>query len=161
MSKKNTQYQSVFDSVYSWLKKAKPEEMKSIGQWLNKAEEVIQAAEDVSVNEYQLSLTSFKQDLLAFYQHNKNDAQKSLYLKTLGEGMWQHLAQMTDQTQVEWSELIDDFNHDGTYKTGDLIGFGRIVCQDCGRAVDITHASVVIQCPDCGCNDYTRHALNE
>lgn len=161
MSEKNSNYQNVFDKIYLWLKDAKNDEVKSIVQWVNKADEFINAAEQVSINEYQLSVESFKQDLLGFYQHNKTDAENSLYLNAISEGMWQHLANMTDQTQVEWTELVDDFNHDGTYKTGDLIGFGRIQCQGCGRQVDVTHASTVIQCPSCGSNEYSRQAFTQ
>ncbi|KGJ97181.1 zinc ribbon-containing protein [Thalassotalea sp. ND16A] len=161
MSEKNKEYQSVFDKIYLWLKDAKKSEIQSIQQWVNKADEIITAAEQVSINEYQLSVNSFKQDLLGFYQHNKDDAENSLYLTSISEGMWQHLAKMTDQTQIEWSELVDDFDHDGTYQTGDTIGFGRIQCQGCGRTVDITHASTVVQCPDCGGHEYSRQAFSE
>ncbi|WP_068547486.1 zinc ribbon-containing protein [Thalassotalea crassostreae] len=156
---KNQQYQSLFDKVYLWLKAAKDSEVKSVNQWVNKAEQVLDAAEELSVNEYQLSIKSFKQDLLGFYRHNKNDAKDSLYLTSLGEGMWQHLAKITDQTQIEWTELVDDFDHDGIYRTGDLIGFGQIQCHACSHSFDITHATNLSDCPHCGGSEFSRHSF--
>ncbi|WP_371188992.1 zinc ribbon-containing protein [Thalassotalea maritima] len=156
MTEQNQQYQGVFDRLSAWLDKAAPDEMHSIRQWVNKAEEFIDAAADVSVNEYQLSVDSFKNDLLGFYRHYQQDAEESLYLDAVQEGMWQHLANMTDTTQVEWQEFLDDIDHDGVYRSGDVIGFGRLSCNGCGRVVDITHASTVIDCPKCGHNTYSR-----
>lgn len=160
MSKQNEHYQGVFDKVYAWLQQAKKDEVKSIMNWVSKADDIIKAAEKLSVDEYQLSVDDFKRDLLGFYRHSQQQTsaefKQSLYVATLQEGMWQHLANMTDLAQVEWSELIDDFNHDGVYRTGDVIGFGTIVCQNCNKHFDILHASTVIPCPDCGANDFTR-----
>ena len=156
MADKNKAYQGVFDHMYEWLKSAAKEDVKYLNSWVDKVNDYINAAEDVSINNYGLSVESFKHDLLGFYRHYQADTENSLYLDTLGEGMWQHLANMTDQTQIEWQELLDDIEHDGVYKTGDVIGFGRIICNGCGRKVDITHASTVIQCPKCGANEYSR-----
>lgn len=160
MTKPNPNYQSVFDKVYDWMKEAKNEELNSISQWVSKAEEFISAAEALSVNEYQLSVADFKQDLLGFYRQNKEDADNSLYLKSIQEGMWQHLAKMTDQSQVEWAELVDDFEHDGAYQEGDVIGFGQLICQNCAHEVDILHASTVVSCTNCGHTKFSRKAFD-
>ncbi|NMP16842.1 hypothetical protein [Thalassotalea sp. HSM 43] len=159
MAEKNQQYQSLFDRIGDWLNEAAPNEMNNVKQWVSKAEQLIDAAADVSVNEYQLSIDSFKHDLFGFYRHYQQDAEQSLYLVGLQEGMWQHLANMTDQTQVEWQEFLDDIDHDGVYKSGDLIGFGRIICTNCQHKMDITHACKVIDCPNCGHTSYIRQAF--
>ena len=160
MNKKNENYQGVFDKIYTWLQQATKDEIKSIMNWVRKAEEVIKAAEHLSVNEYQLSVDDFKRDLVGLYrqsqQQTSEEFKQSLYVTALQEGMWQHLANMTDLAQIEWSELIDDFNHDGVYHAGDVIGFGTIVCQNCNKHFDILHASTVIPCPDCGATEFTR-----
>ena len=159
MADKNPQYQGLFDKIYDWLRTASNADKSKVSQWVNKAEEFINAAEQLSVSEYQLSLTNFKQDLLAFYNQQKQDANNSLYLQSINEGMWQQLAHITDQTQIEWSELVDDFEHDGVYHSGDLIGFGRVSCEQCGHIIDITHASKLINCLECGSNKYNRQAF--
>lgn len=159
MAKENPEYQSVFDKVYDWLQQAKKDEVAHIMNWVAKANEYIKAAEDISVNEYQLSVDDFKRDLFGFYSANKQAEPQSLYVKSLKEGMWQHLSHMTDQSQVEWSELVDDFEHDGVYKTGDAIGFGRLECQQCGQSVDILHASTVTSCITCSGNSFIRTPL--
>ncbi len=160
MNKPNSNYQNVFDKIYLWLQKAKEDELNSIKNWVAKAEEYIQAAEELSVNEYQLSVDNFKRDLLGLYKIDPKDSENSLYLASLQEGMWQHLAHMTDQSQVEWSELVDDFEHDGIYQEGDVIGFGQLVCQNCEHVVDIYHAVTVVPCTECGGTTFTRKAFD-
>ena len=74
--------------------------------------------------------------------------------------MWANLAQLTDKSQVEWAELVDDFEHDGIYKVGDVIGFGELVCQQCNEKVHIMHASEVVACAKCGGESFTRMPLD-
>lgn len=159
MNKPNSDYQDVFDKIYLWLQKAKQDELNSIKSWVAKAEEVIDAAEELSINEFQLSVDSFKQDLVGLYKLNQQDADNSLYLRSLQEGLWQKLAQMTDQSQVEWSELVDDFSHDGIYHEGDSIGFGQLVCRNCQHEVDIYHAVTIVACTECGSTEFSRKAF--
>ncbi len=165
MAKANPEYQSVFDKLYDWLQQAKKDEVLNISNWVAKANEYIKAAEEISVNEYQLSVDDFKRDLFGFHRANSEGEgqteQHSLYLRSIKEGMWQHLSHMTDQSQVEWSELLDDFDHDGIYKTGDAIGFGRLECQQCGQTVDILHASTVTSCITCSGNEFKRTPLKQ
>ncbi|WP_371377082.1 zinc ribbon-containing protein [Thalassotalea aquiviva] len=160
MNKPNQQYQNVFDKISRWLKEASKDEKLSIMNWVHQADEYIKAAEDISVNEYQLSVKDFKRDLLGFYKSLKQDAEQSLYLKSLQEGMWQHLAHMTDQSQVEWSELLEDFNHDGVYQAGEVIGFGQIICQQCQHQIDIHHATTILPCPKCQGKTFTRKGFD-
>ncbi|TRX57358.1 zinc ribbon-containing protein [Thalassomonas sp. M1454] len=159
MAKANPEYQSVFDQIYDWLKQAKKDEVAQIMNWVEKANEYIKAAEAISVNEFQLSVDDFKRDLFGFHHNSQPKQEQSLYLQSVKEGMWQHLADMTDQSQVEWSELLDDFEHDGIYKTGDAIGFGQLECQQCGQSVDILHASTVTSCITCAGNEFKRKPL--
>ncbi len=159
MSEYNPGYQNIFDKIYAWLRQAKKDEVQSIMNLVDKADEFITAAEEVSVNEYQLSVDVFKQDLLGFYDNYQAEAEKSWYLKSLQEGMWQHLAKMTDKSQIEWSELVDDFNHDGVYHAGDVIGFGTVICQGCDKETDILHASTLLPCIECGSKNFTRKAI--
>jgi hypothetical protein len=74
--------------------------------------------------------------------------------------MWASLANLTDKSQVEWAELVDDFDHDGIYKVGDVIGFGELVCEQCDEKIHIMHASEVAPCAKCGGNTFTRMPLD-
>ncbi|MDN3652562.1 hypothetical protein QWY77_07260 [Thalassotalea ponticola] len=159
MSEKKQHYDSLVERVNDWLGQAAPAEMKSIEQWVEKAEQLLDAAAQVSVTEYQLSIDSFKRDLLGFYHSYQHDAQHSTYLANLQEGMWHHLANLTDQTQIEWAEFVADVEHDGVYKTGDVIGFGQLVCMQCRHVIDICHATEVTDCPKCGHNRFIRQAF--
>jgi len=74
--------------------------------------------------------------------------------------MWASIAHLTDKSQVEWAELVDDFEHDGIYKIGDTIGFGELVCQQCNEKTHIMHASEVVVCVKCGGDTFTRLPLD-
>ncbi len=94
-----------------------------------------------------------------FYKQYQNDAEHSLMLGLLEEQFWQSLSQITDRSQVEWAELTDDFNHQGIYKTGDLIGFGELRCTHCQHTLSFYHLSTVPQCPECGKTAFKRIPL--
>ena len=78
----------------------------------------------------------------------------------LNETFWSNLAQLTDKSQVEWAGLVADFEHDGIYKAGDVIGFGELVCQQCDEKIHIMHVSEVGVCAKCGGDSFTRLPLD-
>ncbi|QDP00846.1 zinc ribbon-containing protein [Thalassotalea sp. PS06] len=160
MSEKHPKYQSFYERMSNWLKEFREEEEKTIENLVEKGEEYLQAAEDLSVNEYQLSLQGFKNDLQQFYQEYKEQANQSVYLKNIREGIWLQLAQMTDKSQVEWTELEEDFQHKGIYHSGELIGFGQLRCVSCGHKIDVLHASKIIPCVKCDGEEFERLPLS-
>ncbi|TLU67708.1 hypothetical protein FE810_01805 [Thalassotalea litorea] len=160
MSEKHPKYQSFYKRMSKWLTELREDEEKSFKTLVEKGEEYLQAAEDLSVNEYQLSLQGFKNDLQQFYQEYKQQAEQSLYLKNIREGIWFQLAQLTDKSQVEWSELEEDFEHKGIYHSGELIGFGQLRCIQCEHKVDIVHPSKIIPCVQCNGEEFERLPLS-
>ena len=69
------------------------------------------------------------------------------------------MAQITDKSQVEWSELMDDFQHQDGYHVGDYVGFGQLQCQACQHCITYSHANVVTDCIACGGKDFHRLSL--
>ena len=55
---------------------------------------------------------------------------------------------------------VEDFEHDGIYKAGDIIGFGELVCQQCDEKIHIMHVSEVAVCAKCGGESFTRLPLD-
>ncbi|TKB43439.1 zinc ribbon-containing protein [Thalassotalea mangrovi] len=160
MSEKNSSYQNFYDKLSKWFSELRDEEQKTVAKLIEKGEEYLEAAEDLSVNEYQLSLQAFKNDLRQFIEENRQQADQSIYLKNLRESLWSQLAQMTDKTQVEWSELEQDFEHKGIYHSGELIGFGQLRCVGCDHQIEVLHASTIIPCVKCGGKEFERLPLS-
>ena len=123
MSNKKGYLMEVYQELNNWLDEMKSIQKPKITQLVKQAKLYIEAAENMSQEKVNQFTDNLKYDLHDFYQQNQSQAQHSIYLGLLNETLWSNLAQLTDKSQVEWAELMDDFEHDGIYKTDDIIGF--------------------------------------
>lgn len=160
MSNKKGYLMEVYQELNNWLDEMKSIQKPKITQLVKQAKLYIEAAENMSQEKVNQFTDNLKYDLHDFYQQNQSQAQHSIYLGLLNETLWSNLAQLTDKSQVEWAELMDDFEHDGIYKAGDIIGFGELVCQQCDQQITITHLSEVPACAECGGDSFIRLPLD-
>ncbi len=160
MSNKNDYFADVYQKLNAWLNEVKVEQKPRIEQFLKQAMLYGRAAEEMSEEKLQQFMANLKYDLHDFYQQNQAQAKHSVYLGLLNETLWDNLAKLTDKSQVEWAELIEDFEHDGNYVAGDMIGFGQLQCDTCDETLTIMHLSEVAPCAKCGGESYTRLPLN-
>lgn len=159
MKEQQTRFQAVFDKLQSWLDDAKTHEMRSIVDMVNQAKAVLIAAEKIPEQQVKQFIDNLKYDLSEFYQQSQAEIKHSIYLELLNENVWATLSNITDKSQVEWSELVDDFQHHGEYVVGDYVGFGQLTCQQCQHSVTYTHANVVTECIECGASKFQRLSL--
>ncbi len=159
MGKKAQEISNFYQNITDWIKETKDHEITQMVDLVEQAKAYLIAAESIPQEKIKQFIDSFVYDLNEFYQHNQAQVQSSLYLALMNESLWQSLASMTDKSQVEWSELMDDFKHDGIYHVGDYIGFGELACQRCQHKVEINHLSQVTACIECGGEQFIRHAL--
>ena len=158
---KNKEYlMEIYQDLSNWLDEMKELQKPRITELVKQAKLYAKAAGNMSEEKVNQFTDNLKHDLHDFYKQNQSQAQHSIYLGLLNETLWSNLAKLTDKSQVEWAELVDDFEHDGVYKIGDIIGFGELVCQQCDEKIHITHASEVIACVECGGGSYTRLPLD-
>jgi len=94
--------------------------------------------------------------LISEQQKESNEPQKLAVEDTL----WSWLVAITDKSQLEWVELQHDFNHDGRYHSGDIVGLGQFVCNDCNQQLSIYHPQEIGQCVDCNGEHFTRAPFN-
>lgn len=155
---------SIFERIYQqashWLTDVKEHELVNIIELVEQSKQFALAAEAIPQQQVSQFIENLRYDLKEFYQLNKEDADHSLYLGLMTETFWQSLANITDQSQVEWAELTDDFEHDGIYQEGDMIGFGVIACQECKQTLTITHLTQISSCIHCGHSTFKRQALD-
>lgn len=155
--------ESVFTSTYKklalWLDDINQHEITNIVELVAQAKKYAGAAESLSEHKLQQFIDSFRYDLHEFYQQNQAQLQHSIYLTLLNEVLWGKLAQLTDKSQVEWSELLTDLQHQGKYYSGDMIGFGELQCLQCQNKLMIVHLSEVTSCIHCQGREFIRLPL--
>jgi len=161
MNNSNKRIQEIYQDLSQWLDEVKNNELQDALKVLSKAKEIALAAEAMSEEKVKQFLVNLRYDLKEFYHLNQQQADNSLYLGLMNESMWRTLAKVTDQTQVEWSELIEDFEHDGIYTAGDVIGFGEVICQNCHQTQHISHPMTLAACPSCQGEDFVRVSYAE
>jgi len=159
MTENKSGFETIYDNVYQWIADVNQHEVTQIVTIVERMKAYLSAAEAIPEEKVKQFVQNFEYDLIEFYQQNQAQIQHSVYLGILSETFWAKLAQMTDKSQVEWAELIEDFQHQGIYHTGDFIGFGELVCQQCQNKATILHLSEVHDCNECGGNKFIRLAL--
>jgi len=159
MTNKNHVFNDFYQNISEWIEDAKAHEITKIVEVVEQAKSYLAAAEHIPEKKVKQFIDSFVYDLHEFYQRNQTQAQDSLYLALLNESLWQSLATLTDKSQVEWSELMDDFEHDGLYHVDDYIGFGELECKNCHERLSVTHLSKVTSCIHCGGEQFIRHGM--
>jgi len=160
MSHQNDYFADIYRKLNDWLVEVKAEQKPHIDEFIKQAKLYAGAAETMSEEKLQQFTDNLKYDLRDFYQLNRAQAKDSVYLGLLNEALWDNLAKLTDKSQVEWAELVDDFEHDGLYKSGDFIGFGELQCEQCDEKITIIHFSEIGECVHCGSTDFVRLPLN-
>ena len=160
MTKKKEYLMDVYQNLSDWLDEMKEIQKPRVNELIKQAKLYAKTAEGMTEEKVNQFTDNLKYDLHDFYQQSQTEIQHSTYLNLLNERMWASLAHLTDKSQVEWAELVDDFEHDGIYKVGDIIGFGELVCQRCDERVHIMHPSEVTACIKCGCDSFNRLPLD-
>ncbi|WP_085298015.1 zinc ribbon-containing protein [Cognaticolwellia mytili] len=159
MGQKQSHIQLVYQKLQIWLEDTSQHEIVSIIELIAQAKSILIAAEQIPEQQVKQFMDNVKYDLNEFYLQSQSDIKHSIYLDLLNESVWTSLAKITDQSQVEWTELVDDFQHEGRYHAGDSVGFGQLICQKCQYSIAYTHANVIADCIECGGKDFQRISL--
>lgn len=152
--------EKIYDKLSEWLEDVKQHEVVNMVEVVEKAKDYLVAAERLPEEKIKQFISHLVLDLKEAYQHSKDDAEHSPYLGVMNEAWWQQMADITDKSQVEWAEVTDDLSHQGVYRVGDVVGFGILMCQQCGHEQTITHGVVVAQCLQCGHESFGRKAFS-
>lgn len=156
MKSENSIFQNLYQALVTWAADVNQHEITDIVETIEQSKLYLQAAEQLPEEKVIQFIDNLRFDLKELVQQNQVQAKHSLYLGLLNESFWKNMQEITDKSQVEWSELEDDFKHHGEYKSGDFIGFGLLECQQCQETMTYTHAADVIDCFSCGGSSFTR-----
>lgn len=99
------------------------------------------------------------EELRKDYQHSAEDFKHSAWYQALDNVAWNALASITDKSQVEWTEIGEDIQHQGRYFVGDEVGFGVLRCVRCGYQKELFHPAKVLSCANCEGEEFVREGF--
>lgn len=156
MSKQKAEYKVLIERISEALKHS-PEALQ---RWLDVSERYVKAASDMTKDELALIEAYFQRDVQEFGNrysgqeaHNGEDG---LFRDLIANTLWEQLAEITDKTQLEWREVLQDIQHHGVYSAGEVVGLGILVCEKCGNQTEHTHVDVLTPCIKCGHKQFSR-----
>jgi hypothetical protein len=159
MKSLNSIFQQLQLSFSLWTDDINQHEVKNIIYLIEQAKLYLNAAEKIPEDNINQFIANLRYDINEFYVHSQAEVKHSLYLGLLNETFWQKMSEITDKSQVEWSELPGDIEHQGIYHSGDFIGFGELECQQCQQSIIYSHASEVLRCFACEGDCFNRIPL--
>jgi len=159
MNKKPHTYNSYYADFLSWIEDTKQHELTQLIDLVEHAKVWLKSAESIPEEKCLQFIDNLTLDLQEFYQQSRTEIKHSLYSKIVEESFWSNVSHMTDQTQVEWAELMEDFEHKGLYHVGEFVGFGEVECLSCHNVQSIFHLVELTPCIKCEGITFTRKSL--
>ena len=83
----------------------------------------------------------------------------SLFSLGLENSIWGWLLEITDRSQIEWHEFGQELRHQGHYDSGDVVGLGELICDNCGHSMVFSHPTTLPKCPSCNGESFSRRLL--
>lgn len=145
-------YQQWLNELTATLAQAGQQQIQNMLEFADTFNAYVKAGKELSAYESQLFIETLKRQ----WAESQDEAQQpSMWT----EELWQQLSQITDRTQVEWAELMEDFKHQGVYYQGEYVGMGRYRCSQCQQSIDYTHPTELLSCAHCGGVQFFRDGL--
>ena len=164
MSKRSTELLSLYEVLLAQVKSDYSEDnsitIKELFNIVTNSKEFLSIKDRAKDNELALVEQFLKRDIANFL-HEKNDLDlsHSPTLITVENTLWHWLSSITDRSQIEWHEVLQDFKHQGHYQSGEIVNQGNMVCTHCGHEMKIEFPGVIPDCPQCDKSDFTRESL--
>ncbi|GAA5219209.1 hypothetical protein ACFSJ3_17810 [Corallincola platygyrae] len=156
-------YQKLLDELKEKLEKAEKFSEEEVQEWIEKASAYLHAAGELSKYELQLMSNYLKRDFASAAEaltHLPERWQETPGYVSFKQGVWRWLLELTDRTQIEWSEVKDDLKHRGVYKAGEWISLGILICHGCGNKQEFSHPEQIDACPHCGGQEFNRQPFD-
>ncbi|BES84078.1 hypothetical protein PEC302107_25210 [Pectobacterium araliae] len=116
------------------------------------ARKTLQESSGLTQKEIEQVIQAVQRDLEEFarsYNESQDEFTDSVFMRVIKESLWQELADITDKTQLEWCEIFKDVNHHGVYHSGEVVGLGNLVCENCHHHIAFYTPEVLPLCPKC------------
>ncbi len=164
MSKRSTELLSLYEALLAQVKSDYSGDnsitIKKLFNVVTSSKEFLSIKGRAKDNELALVEQFLKRDIANFL-HDKNDLDlsHSPTMITVENTLWHWLSCITDRSQIEWHEVLQDFKHQGHYQSGEIVNQGKMVCTHCSHEMKIEFPGIIPDCPQCDKSDFTREAL--
>ncbi|MGA9618624.1 MAG: zinc ribbon-containing protein [Serratia proteamaculans] len=155
MNKVAQYYRELVASLTERLKNGE----RDIDSLVASAEKRLNEAGELTRDEVEQVILAVRRDLEEFarsYQESREEFTDSVFMRVIKESLWQELADITDKTQLEWREVFKDVSHHGVYHSGEVVGLGNLVCEQCHHHMAFYTPEVLPLCPKCGHDQFQR-----
>ncbi|MCS3432128.1 zinc ribbon-containing protein [Klebsiella sp. BIGb0407] len=132
---------------------------RDIDKLVNEARQSLEEKHELTPDEIAQVTNAVRRDVKAFansYSENSDDFTDSVFMRVIKESVWQELADITDKSQIEWREAFQDIEKGGVYQSGELVGFGNLICDNCHFSLAIYSPEILSVCPQCGHDRFHR-----
>jgi DNA-directed RNA polymerase subunit RPC12/RpoP len=147
MPKRLKAYQEFVEDLEKRLQESGEVSQEELSKMIDTTQEYLQAASDLSKDDW-------RNDYKRAYEESPS-------MMALKESIWYWLAKLSDQSQLEWHELLGDLQHQGVYHSGELLGLGTLECAECGRKTALWHPTIIEPCEDCKSKRFYRHPISD
>ncbi|WP_279050672.1 zinc ribbon-containing protein [Cedecea davisae] len=148
-------YRELVESLSERLRKGE----RDIDELVASARKQMNDTGELTRTEIEEVTRAVRRDLEEFarsYGESHEELTDSVFMRVIKESLWQELADITDKTQLEWREVFKDLSHHGVYHSGEVVGLGNLVCENCHHHIAIYTPEVLPVCPKCGHNQFHR-----
>lgn len=148
-------YRELVESLSERLRKGE----RDIDELVASARKQMNDTGELTRTEIEEVTRAVRRDLEEFarsYGESHEGFTDSVFMRVIKESLWQELADITDKTQLEWREVFKDLSHHGVYHSGEVVGLGNLVCENCHHHIAIYTPEVLPVCPKCGHNQFHR-----
>ncbi|KFK95176.1 MULTISPECIES: zinc ribbon-containing protein [unclassified Serratia (in: enterobacteria)] len=155
MNKVAQYYRELVASLTERLKNGE----RDIDELVASAEKRLDEVGELTRAEVEQVTQAVRRDLEEFarsYKESQDDLTDSVFMRVIKESLWQELAEITDKTQLEWHEVFKDVSHHGVYHSGEVVGLGNLVCEQCHHHLAFYTPEVLPLCPKCGHDQFQR-----
>ncbi|ADM97510.1 MULTISPECIES: zinc ribbon-containing protein [Dickeya] len=159
MSKVVQYYRELMSAVTEWLSRGE----RDMDKLMSDARRQLQETNELTQKEIEQVILALQRDLEAFslsYEESQNAFADSVFVRVIRESLWQNLADITDKTQLEWREVFKDVSHHGVYHSGEVVGLGNLVCEQCHHHIAFYTPEVLPLCPKCGHDQFHRQPFS-
>ncbi|QDE30180.1 MULTISPECIES: zinc ribbon-containing protein [Shewanella] len=153
-------YESLFEQVKAMFEEDNSLTAKDLFKAVTQGKEFVKLKSHADDEELALVEEFLKRDIEAFLnEEHADDLSYSPMVIGIENTLWQWLSEITDRSQVEWHEILQDFKNNGVYKSGEIINQGKLTCNKCGHQMEINFPGVIPNCPKCDFNEFSREPL--
>ena len=147
-------YETMYEQVAENLHKAKDKTGPLIHQLIDEAKDKAKEIEEVTEEDAEKLGAWLKRDLddvISYLSETEYAVKDWLGFETslIKNAMIRMMLETADKTTVELLRMKENAHKPYDYRTGEIAGFGTLICDECGEKLHFHKAGKIPPCPKC------------